>query len=400
MMIKGIIGAVIGDIAGSSHEFSAVSSPRFKLFDSKSSFTDDTALTMAVAEWMMDREHSSIDDALLRWGRSYPNAGYGRGFKAFLRSGRRPEQGSGHNGSAMRVSPVGFLASSLDEVLSLARESALPSHDTPGAIAGAQALAAAIFLARTGSSKEGIKSYIEGAFGYDLSRSYEEVRRDVRKWLEVRRTDKEAARSRLLSAEATVQDALAAFMEGEDYESTVRLAVWLGGDSDTIACMAGAVAAAFWGVPEELVKQALPLLPPDLIEVINRCDGTEWKPTGITPNNPHRWKPSDVVVYGSNEDDTAGEQGFYDVRLSRFNHHPNTGYRIVTIGRSLDRIRDQIEELRKVVSSHPDKRYLIREIGISKAGYSAGQMAPLFSWAVTMDNVFLPRTFLDELTKR
>lgn len=400
MDIKGIIGAVIGDIAGSLHEFSAVSSPRFKLFDSKSSFTDDTALTMAVAEWMMDREHIAIDEAILKWGRSYPNAGYGKGFKVFLKSGQRPEQGSCHNGSAMRVSPVGFLASSLDEALSLARESALPSHGTPGGIAGAQALAAAIFLAKTGSSKEGIKSYIEGEFGYDLSRSYEVVRRDVQKWLEVRRTDKEAARPRLLSAETTVQDALTAFLEGDDYESTVRLAVWMGGDSDTIACMAGAVAAAFWGVPEELIGQALPLLPPDLIEVINRCDGTEWKPTGVTPNNPHRWKPSDVVVYGSNEGDTAGEQGFYDVRLSRFNHHPNTGYRIVTIGRSLDSIRDQIEELRKVVTSHSDKRYLIREIGISKSGYSAGQMAPLFSWAVTMDNVFLPRTFLDELSKR
>lgn len=397
MSTKGIIGAVIGDIAGSSHEFSAVTSPRFKLFDSKSSFTDDTALTMAVAEWMMDRNNISIDEALLKWGRNYPNAGYGKGFKVFLKSGKRPEQGSEHNGSAMRVSPVGFLSTSLEEAMMLARESALPSHDTPGAIAGAQALAAAIYLARTGASKDELKCYIEKTFGYDLSRTYDEVREDVQRWLAIRRTDKEASRKRLLSAEATVRDALTAFLEGEDYESTVRLAVWMGGDSDTIACMAGAVAAAFWGVPEEIIEQALPLLPPDLIEVINRCDGTEWKPTGITPNNPHRWKPDDVVVYGANEDDSAGEQGFYDVRLSSFNHHPNKGYRIVTIGRTLESIAGQVEMLRGEVKAHSEHRYLIREIGISKAGFTVEQVAPLFAWARPLENVFLPKSFIEKL---
>ena len=397
MSTKGIIGAVIGDIAGSSHEFSAVPSPSFKLFDSKSSFTDDTALTMAVAEWMMDRNNISIDNALLKWGRNYPNAGYGKGFKVFLKSGKRPEQGSEHNGSAMRVSPVGFLSTSLEEAMTLARESALPSHNTPGAIAGAQALAAAIFLARTGSSKDDIRNYIEQTFGFNLSRAYDEVREDVQKWLAIRRTDKEASRKRLLSAAATVQDALTAFLEGEDYESTVRLAVWMGGDSDTVACMAGAVAAAFWGVPEELIEQALPLLPPDLIDVINRCDGTEWKPTGVTPNNPHRWRPDDVVVYGANEDDTAGEQGFYDVRLSSFNHHPNRGYRIVTIGRTLESVTEQVAALRKEAETHPEQRYLVREIGVSKAGFSVEQVASLFSWAIPMENVFLPKAFIEKL---
>lgn len=397
MSTKGIIGAVIGDIAGSSHEFSAVSSLRFKLFDSKSSFTDDTTLTMAVAEWMMDRDNVSIDDALLKWGRNYPNAGYGKGFKVFLKSGRRPEQGSEHNGSAMRVSPVGFLSTSLEEAMTLARESALPSHNTPGAIAGAQTLAAAIFLARTGSSKDDISNYIEQTFGFNLSMAYEDVREDVQRWLAIRKTDKESSRKRLLSAEATVQDALTAFLEGEDYESTVRLAVWMGGDSDTVACMAGAVAAAFWGVPEEIIEQALPLLPPDLIDVINRCDGTEWKPTGVTPNNPHRWRPDDVVVYGANEDDTAGEQGFYDVRLSSFNHHPNRGYRIVTIGRTLESVAEQVAALRKEAETHPERRYLVREIGISKAGFTEEQVAPLFAWARPLENVFLPKSFIEKL---
>lgn len=397
MNTKGIIGAIIGDIVGSSHEFSAVLSLRFKLFDSKSSFTDDTALTLAVAEWMMDRDNITIDETLLKWGLEYPNAGYGKGFKAFLKTGHRPALGSERNGSSMRVSSVGFLASSLDDVLSLARESAIPSHNTPGAIIGAQALASAIFLARNGSSKDDIRSFVEGKFGYNLSRSYDEVRSEIQRWLEIRKTDKNKARARLLSAETTVQDALVAFLAGIDYEDTIRLAVWMGGDSDTIACMAGAVAAAFWGVPDELVKQALPMLPPDMIDVINRCDGTSWRPTGISPVNPHRWKASDVVVYGCNEDDTSGEQGFFDVRYSSFNHHPNKGYRIVTIGRTLESISQQIAALRSEAESHPESRYLIRKVGISKAGYTPEQIAPLFAWGVPMDNVFLPKVFLEIL---
>lgn len=397
MSTKGIIGAVIGDIAGSSHEFSAARSPRFKFFDCKSTFTDDTALTMAVAEWMMDRESSELSGCLLKWGRKYPHAGYGHGFKAFLQTGEKPQVGSDHNGSAMRVSPVGFLATSLDEALALARESAWPSHDSPGGIAGAQALAAAVYMAHTGSSKEEIKAFLEDRFGFDLSRSYDDVRDEVQCALELRRRDRDAARPRLLSAVTTVQDALVAFLGGEDYESTVRLAIWLGGDSDTVGCMAGAVAAAFWGVPDELVTKALTMLPPDMIEVINRCDGTVWKPTGITPPNTHRWSPDDMVVYGCNAEGTIGEQGFFDVRPSRFVRHPNEGYAIVTIGRAIDEIENQVITLRGKASAYPERRYLVKEIGISKAGYTIEQIAPLFSWALDTENVLLPASFMEYL---
>lgn len=397
MSTRGIIGAVIGDMAGSSHEFSAVRSPRFKFFDSKSTFTDDTALTMAVAEWMMDREGSGISDCLLKWGRKYPYAGYGHGFKAFLQTGEKPQAGSDHNGSAMRVSPVGFLATSLDEALALARESALPSHDTPGGMAGAQALAAAVYMARTGSSKEEIRGFLEDRFGFDLSRSYDQVRSEVQQTLELRRVDRDAARPRLLSAVTTVQDALVAFLAGDDYESTVRLAIWLGGDSDTVGCMAGAVAAAFWGVPDELVRKALTMLPPDMIEVINRCDGTAWKPSGITPSNTHRWSPDDIVVYGCNAEDTIGEQGFFDVRPSRFVRHPNSGYGIVTMGRTLDEIENQVMTLRGKAAANPERRYLVKEVGISKAGYTVDQMAPLFGWALDTENVLLPASFMEFL---
>lgn len=396
-LTKGIIGAVIGDIAGSAHEFSDDVRPSFRLFTSKSSFTDDTALTMAVSEWLLSGGSLTIDDALLKWGRTYPHAGYGRGFKAFLKAGKRNAKGSTHNGGAMRVSPVGFLAGTLDEALSLARESALPSHDTPGAIAGSQAVASAIYLARTGSAKEEICSFLESRFGYDLHRTYEEVRSDVQARLAMRETEHERAHELLLSARTTVPDAVTAFLAADGFESAVRLAVCLGADADTYAAMAGGIAAAFWGVPDGLVRQALPYLPPDMIGVINAVDGTSWQPTGITPPNTHRWRSDDVVVYGSNADGTEGENGFWDVHPSRFHRHLNAGYRIVTIGRTLQEIGEQVEALRRETEANPERRYLVREVGVSKAGYTAGQIAPLFRWAAGSDNVLLPRSFMELL---
>lgn len=394
MRVKGIIGAVIGDIVGSSHEFGDVSSPKFKLFNAKDTFTDDTVLTVAVADALLSKGALSFSDAFLRWGREYPHAGYGRGFKAFLKSGRPVNPGSTHNGSAMRVSPVGFMAASLEECLENARLSALPSHNTRGAIAGAQALSTAVYLARTGSSKDEIRAYIEKTFGYDLGRSYGEVRADVQSRLALRDTDHDRAHELLLSAETTVQDALTVFLVADGFEGAVRLAVYLGGDADTYGAMAGAVASAYWGVPEELAKQALVYIPDDMLAVINRCDGTSWEPSRITPPNTHRWRTDDIVVYGTNSDGTDGEQGFYDVRPTRFNRHVNSGYGIVTIGSALEQIREQVALLEKEATSHPDKRYLIREIGISKAGYTVGQIAPMFTNLSGMKNVRLPDRFI------
>ena len=394
MPVKGIIGAVIGDIAGSSHEFGNVSSLKFKLFNAQGTFTDDSVLTVAVADSLLSGESPGFSDALLKWGREYPHAGYGRGFKAFLKSGEPWTPGSSHNGSAMRVSPVGFLARSLDECLENARLSALPSHNTPGAIAGAQALAAAVYLARTGSTKDEIRSYIEKTFGFDLGRTYEQTRADVQCALALREADHDRAHERLLSAETTVPDALAAFFAADDYEGAVRLAVFLGGDADTYGAMAGAVAAAYWGVPEELVKQALVYIPDDMLDVINRCDGTSWQCPHVTPPNTRRWRRNDIVVYGMNADDSEGEQGFYDVRPTRFNRHVNAGHGIVTIGASLERIAGQLEALLREVETHPENRYLIREMGVSKAGYTVSQIAPLFSGLSGKKNVYLPELFI------
>lgn len=392
--IKGIIGAVIGDIAGSSREFSNVPSMRFKLMDSRSTFTDDTVLTMAVAEWMKDRSNVNLEEALLRWGREYPNAGYGHGFKAFLRSGTRNPVGSTHNGSAMRVSPVGFLAESLEQALDLARESALPSHDTSEAIVGAQATAAAIYMARTGSSKEDIRAFLESRFALDLSSGYEEIRDRQMDRLARRRAGDRQAHEELLAADITAMNSVIVFLNSESYEETIRKAIFLGGDTDTQACIAGGIAAAFWGVPEDMVRQYLVTLPPDMIRLINAVDGTCWEPTGIIPRYPGRWRSNDFVVYGTDRYQKEGESGFALTRpVSRFLRHPNSGYPIVTIGVGLDEIRCQVDELVKTALANPWNRYLVHELGIKKGGFTIGQMAPLFKEAMAVPNILLPESF-------
>ena len=392
--VKGIIGAVIGDIAGSSREFRGVPSMRFKLMDSRSTFTDDTVLTMAVAEWMENRDNVNLEEALLRWGREYPNAGYGRGFKAFLRSGTRNPVGSTHNGSAMRVSPVGYLAESLEQALELARESALPSHDTHGAIAGAQATAAAIYMARTGSSKEDIRAFVESRFGFDLSSSYEEIRERQMDRLARRRAGDRQAHEELLASDITAMNSVIVFLSSDSYEETIRKAIYLGGDTDTQACIAGGIAAAFWGVPEDMVRQYLVTLPPDMIGLINAVDGTSWQPTGIIPPNTSRWRVDDIVVYGTDRNQTTGEGGFHRTRpKSMFLRHPNTGHPVVTIGATLEEVADQVRALLQEARENPSKRYLVHELGVRKGGFTTDQIAPLLREALAMPNILLPASF-------
>ena len=189
----------------------------------------------------------------------------------------------------MRVSSVGFLAESLEECLDLAEESARPSHGSPEAIAAAQATAAAIYMARTGSTKSEIRDYITRTFGYDLSRTYEEVRSEVQHARAIKHIDYETAHERIVGAEPAVQDALIAFLNGDSYEEVIRLAIYMGGDADTEAAIAGGIAAAYYGVPEDLVKSALLYIPSDMLEIINAVDGTDWKCSGLIPLKSSRW---------------------------------------------------------------------------------------------------------------
>lgn len=252
----GIVGAIIGDIVGSRFEFCNCRSTRFDLFSSASRFTDDTVMTLAVADWLLNG--GALESVMTDWGEEYPNAGYGGMFYSWLFGGReKAPYNSFGNGSGMRVSPCGYFARSLDEALDLAKQSAEVTHNHPEGIKGAQAIAAAIFLARQHTPKEEIRDYIEQTFGYDLHRTCDEIRPTYL-------FDE--------TCQGSCPEAIIAFLESSDYESAIRLAVSLGGDSDTIACMTGGIAAACYGMPAWIVEEAMSFLPDMMKLLIWRFD--------------------------------------------------------------------------------------------------------------------------------
>ena len=267
-------GAILGDIIGSPYEFDRGSKTKdFPLFSKNSTFTDDTVMTLAVADALHDsssfrnfRElnegniqwiHNRLIRGMQRFGREYPYAGYGGMFRRWLRAKDPQPYGSYGNGSAMRVSSAGWLFNDLETVRFMARLSAEVTHNHPEGIKGAEAVASAIFLARTGSTKAEIKAYIEENFHYDLSRTCDEIRPDY---------------YHVESCQETVPEAITAFLEGQSFEDVIRTAVSLGGDCDTLTCIAGSIAEGFYGVPEELKAECRKRLPEDLLEVLKRFE--------------------------------------------------------------------------------------------------------------------------------
>ena len=246
--MKGIIGAIAGDVIGSAYEFNPTRDHDFELFTPKSSFTDDTVLTMANALWLIDDEqhtHERLVEIMLDLCRRYPNRGYGGRFANWICDKDPQPYNSYGNGSAMRVSPVGYYAQSLEEALALAKVSAEVTHNHPEGIKGAQATAAAIFLARRGKSKQEIRDYVAQTFDYDLSRTLDEIRPTF--------TFDE-------TCQRTVPEAITCFIEGKDYEDVVRLSVALAGDADTIAAIAGSISSAVDEVPNGITQQVIALL--------------------------------------------------------------------------------------------------------------------------------------------
>lgn len=241
-----MLGAIAGDIIGSVYEgkkaWQRTKSADFQpLFAPKARFTDDTVLTTAVADSIL--RGRDLAELLKEYARAYPGAGYGGDFQDWAESESLEPYGSWGNGAAMGVSPVGFAYDLLDEAILRARWTAEVTHNHPEGVRGAQAVAAATCLARSGGSKEEIRDIVERKFRYDLAGRLDEIRPGYR--FDV-------------SCRATVPAALLAFLESADYESAVRLAVSLGGDCDTLACIAGGVAQAYFGgVPAEIRCEAL-----------------------------------------------------------------------------------------------------------------------------------------------
>ena len=296
-------GALLGDMIGAPYEFDRGNkSKEFPLFCENSRFTDDSVMTIAVAEALLNSrflDDDSIWAALIKsmrkWGKKYPDAGYGRKFLCWLREKDPKPYGSCGNGSAMRVSAAGWLFDTLEETREKARLTAEVTHDHPEGIKGAEAASGAIFLARTGRSKEEIRDYIVQEFGYDLSRTCDQIRPSY---------------YHNESCQKTVPEAITAFLEGTDFEDVIRTAVSLGGDCDTLTCIAGSIAEAFYGVPAILKAECKRRLPEDMAYVLGRFD--------ISREHSHDDFPGDTLSGSSIIDeaiDRGGQTGSKENRI-------------------------------------------------------------------------------------
>jgi ADP-ribosylglycohydrolase len=251
---KLMLGAIAGDVIGSVHEFIGTKTTRFPLFQPQSRFTDDSVLSIALADSILSGK--PYLDLLIQYAKKYPNAGYGGYFSRWISAGEYAPYNSFGNGAAMRISPIGFAYNSLKDVLREAEYATAITHNHPEGIKGAQSTAAAILLARTGQTKEQIKLYLESEFKYDLSRKIDDIR-PVYYFNE--------------TCQQTVPEAIIAFLESTSYEHAIRLAISLGGDADTLACITGGIAQAFYkSIPEEIVTETYSRLDPDLAKIVDQ----------------------------------------------------------------------------------------------------------------------------------
>ena len=248
-----MLGVIAGDVIGSRFEWEPTKATDFPLFHPLSSFTDDSVMTIATASAIL--RGTSFESTYLDFGRRYPRAGYGAGFYRWLfETSPRPYNSFG-NGSAMRVAPVGYAYDGEESVLREAERSAAVTHDHPEGIKGAQATALTVWMARTGTSKDDIRSEIARRFGYDLDRTTEQIRPDYR--FDV-------------TCQGTVPEAIIAFLESTDYESAVRLAISLGGDSDTLGAITGGFAQAFYKeIPAAIATPVRERLPGEFLEILD-----------------------------------------------------------------------------------------------------------------------------------
>lgn len=251
-----IIGAVIGDVIGSVFEWNNIKTTDFHLFNPKCDFTDDTVLTIAVADCILNKK--DFAKTIWEYGRKYRGRGYGGSFKNWLQEDNLKPYGSFGNGSAMRASAVGFAFNDIETVMKVAKQSAEVTHNHPEGIKGAQATATAIFLSRQGKSKQEIKDYIIQTFEYNLDFTLDKIRPTY---------------NFDVTCQGSVPQAIVAFLESSDFENAIRLSISIGGDSDTIACITGGIASAFYKqIPTEIMDFVVDKLPNEYIEIMNKFD--------------------------------------------------------------------------------------------------------------------------------
>ena len=261
---KSIFGAIIGDIVGSRFEFDNIKSKDFELFDSECSLTDDSYMTIACAKALLEYKSDSRDlsqiakECFQSIGREFQSS-YGKQFHLWLISEDPKPYNSFGNGSAMRISPVAYASTGIEEVKTLSRKITEVSHNHPEGIKGAESTAAAIFMARHHAAFEEISNYIEDEFGYDLSRTLDEIRPDY---------------CHVEDCMKTMPESFTCFLEAGSYEECIRNVMYIGGDTDTLGAIAGAIAEAYWGIPEDLIRKAKEYLPDDIKAVVERFEKT------------------------------------------------------------------------------------------------------------------------------
>ena len=430
-----MLGAIVGDTVGSIYEFNNTKDYNFELFTSQSGYTDDSIMTMAVAYWLLkDPEHKyeTLEEAMVTFAKNCycPKGGYGEMFYVWLfmpwslheicpmafdddfspkydsPDGRVPYNSWG-NGAAMRASAVGWKFRTLEQTEEVAAISASITHDHPEGIKGAQATAAAIWMARNGKSKTEIKEYIEQRFGYDLDTHTDEIRKTYG-WED--------------SCQGTVPPAIRAFLDSTDFESAVRIAVSLGGDSDTLACITGGIAEAFYGeIPSEIMKVAFEIIPAGFQHVLKvfeqgsyygqRYSVCEYRTDSAqiskkyAPNNITALEENEIFVFGSNlQGSHGGGAAAAAVRYFGAIWGQGVGmqgqcYAIPTMHGGVDAIRPYVDEFIEYAKNHPELTFLVTRIGCGIAGFKDSEMAPLFKDALDVPNVLLPKSFVEELKK-
>lgn len=404
-----ILGAIIGDTIGSTYEFHPTKDYHFNLMEENMSYTDDSIMTIAVADWLLNDSplsHKTLSQKMRYWGNKYryPMGGYGGRFSGWLSREEVGPYNSWGNGSAMRVSAVGFAFNTLEETLRYAQVSAEITHNHTEGIKGAQATAAAIYLARTGMKKEDIRFYISKMFDYDLSRTCNDIRPDYR--FEE-------------SCQETVPQALIAFFDSTSYEDAIRLTISLGGDADTMGAITGAIAAAYYKeIPDHILKFTIDKLPSDLLDIVIKFEqkfGDKEETLEFdkiicrkqfTPERITKLKPNEIFVFGSNlEGRHAG--GAARIAYNEFGAIWGNGdgiqgqsYAIPTMQGGISTIEPYVEKFIQYAKEHPELTFLVTRIGCGIAGFTDAEIAPLFSNAPLYNNIVLPESFYKIINKQ
>lgn len=389
-----MLGAIIGDIVGSRWEFNTTNDYHFELFSEKNDFTDDTICTIAVADALL--RHQDFGETIHAWCRRYPYpmGSYGGRFYQWVMNDHPQPYKSFGNGSAMRVSPVAWFYTNVNEMIKATGDSAACTHNHPEGIKGAQAVAMAIHDCRELHAKyneigpEEIRKGLQGALqmsGYDIN---------IEKGKVQNRFDE--------TCPGTVPVAFWIIMGSTSFEDAIRKAVSLGADADTLGAIVGSIAEAIWGIPQWIKERAISYLPDDMKEVLTafrKKVRTTYRQPTFTPERITELKPNEIFVFGSN---LAGMHGGGAARIAmnKFGAIWGQGvglqgqsYAIPTMQGGVETIKPYVDEFISFAKAHPEYVFLVTKIGCGIAGFSIDEIAPLFTDAKKVKNIVLPEEF-------